>query len=64
VHAESGLQVLRANAGGWFSLSGTLDGSTFWVVPARELTILNLVTAEGDTPPELAALLMRVYGPN
>jgi hypothetical protein len=34
------------------------------VVPARELTILNLVTAEGDTPPELAALLMRVYGPN
>ena len=64
VHADSGLQVLRVNAGGWFSLSGTADGSTFWVVPARELTILNIVTTEGFTPPELAALLMRVYGPD
>jgi CubicO group peptidase (beta-lactamase class C family) len=62
VHAESGLQLVRGNAGGWFSLSGTADGSTFWVVPARELTILNLVTTEGFTPPELAALLMRVFG--
>ncbi|HET9863278.1 MAG TPA: serine hydrolase [Steroidobacteraceae bacterium] len=64
VHADSGLQVLRANAGGWFSLSGTADGSAFWVVPSRELAILNLVATEGSTPPELPALLMRVFCPN
>jgi CubicO group peptidase (beta-lactamase class C family) len=63
VNAESGLQVMRANAGGWSSLSGTADGNAFWVIPELRLTILNIVTVEGETPPELAALLMRVYGP-
>jgi CubicO group peptidase (beta-lactamase class C family) len=63
VSAESGLLVLRANAGGWLSMSGGADGSAFWVIPQLGLTIVNIVTAEGSTPPELAALLMRVYGP-
>jgi CubicO group peptidase (beta-lactamase class C family) len=62
VNAESGLQVSRANAGGWFSLKGEDDGSAFWVIPQLGLTIVNVVGAEGETPPELAALLMRVYG--
>jgi len=62
VNADSGLQVLRANAGGWFALKGESDGSAFWVIPQLGLTIVNVVGAEGDTPPELAALLMRVYG--
>ena len=62
VNADSGLQVLRANAGGWFSLKGEFDGSAFWVIPQLGLTIVNVVGPEGETPPELAALLMRVYG--
>jgi CubicO group peptidase (beta-lactamase class C family) len=62
VNADSGLQVLRANAGGWFALKGESDGSAFWVIPQLGLTIVNVVGAEGETPPELAALLMRVYG--
>jgi CubicO group peptidase (beta-lactamase class C family) len=62
VNADSGLQVLRANAGGWFSLKGEYDGSAFWVIPQLGLTIVNVVGSEGETPPELAALLMRVYG--
>lgn len=62
VSADSGLQVLRANAGGWFSLKGESDGSAFWVIPQLGITIVNVVGSEGETPPELAALLMRVYG--
>jgi len=53
---------MRVNAGGWFSLKGEADGSAFWVVPQLGLTIVNVVAAQGDSPPELAALLMRVYG--
>jgi hypothetical protein len=62
VNADSGLLVSRANAGGWFSLKGEFDGSAFWVIPQLGLTIVNVVGPEGETPPELAALLMRVYG--
>jgi CubicO group peptidase (beta-lactamase class C family) len=62
VNADSGLLVLRANAGGWFSLKGEADGSAFWVIPQLGLTIVNVVGTEGETPPELAALLMQVYG--
>jgi CubicO group peptidase (beta-lactamase class C family) len=62
VNADSGLLVTRANAGGWFSLKGEADGSAFWVIPQLGLTIVNVTTIEGETPPELAALLMRVYG--
>ncbi len=60
---RSGLQVLRLNAGGWLSLGGVLDGSAFWVIPKLRLTILNIANTEGSTPEELAALLLRVYGP-
>ena len=63
VNERSGLQVLRLNAGGWMALGGVSDGSAFWVVPKLRLTILNIVNTEGSTPEELAALLMRVYGP-
>jgi CubicO group peptidase (beta-lactamase class C family) len=63
VNADSGLQVSRADAGGWSALSGMAEGHAFWVIPELRLTILNIVTVEGETPPELAALLMRVYGP-
>jgi CubicO group peptidase (beta-lactamase class C family) len=62
VNVDSGLLVLRVNAGGWFALKGESDGSAFWVIPQLGLTIVNVVAAEGDTPAELAALLMRVYG--
>jgi CubicO group peptidase (beta-lactamase class C family) len=62
VNADSGFLVMRANAGGWFSLQGEADGSAFWVIPQLGLTIINVVGSEGETPPELAALLMQVYG--
>jgi CubicO group peptidase (beta-lactamase class C family) len=62
VNADSGLLVARANAGGWFALRGEVDGSAFWVVPQLGITIVNIVGDEGETPPELAALLLRVYG--
>jgi CubicO group peptidase (beta-lactamase class C family) len=62
VNADSGLMLMRGNAGGWFSLKGEADGSAFWVIPQLGLTIVNVATVEGETPPELAALLMRVYG--
>jgi CubicO group peptidase (beta-lactamase class C family) len=63
VNADGGLQLTRVNVGGWSALSGAADGHAFWVIPELRLTILNIVTVEGETPPELAALLMRVYTP-
>ncbi len=51
VSPESGLLVLRANRGGWLSMSGGADGSAFWVIPQLGLTIVNIVTDEGRRRP-------------
>ena len=32
-------------------MSGGADGSAFWVIPQLGLTIVNIVTDEGSTPP-------------
>ena len=40
------------------ALSGGDDqGSAFWVIPERQLVIVNIVNEEGGSPPELAAEL-------
>ena len=60
VSAETGLQLRRFKLEGEEVLGGTDgEGSGFWVVPARELVILD-IAGNGEQPQdELAALLVR-----
>ena len=60
VNAGSGMQLTRLDIGNLAALSGSDDhGSVFWVIPERQLAIINIVNQEGATPPELPAMLLR-----
>jgi len=60
VNAETGMQLARAMIDGTEVLSASDDsGSAFWVVPDRELAILNIANPEGGNVDELPALLLR-----
>jgi CubicO group peptidase (beta-lactamase class C family) len=60
VSAESGLQIARVRIGDSDALEATDDnGSAFWVIPDRQLTILNIAAPGGGSAQELPALLLK-----
>ena len=60
VDATSGMQLARLNIGELSALGGSDDnGNAFWVVPERQLVIVNIVNEQGASPPELPAALLR-----
>jgi CubicO group peptidase (beta-lactamase class C family) len=60
VSAETGLQLRRLRLEGEETISGADDqGSGFWVVPSRELVVID-IAGNGEAPQDdVAALLMR-----
>ncbi len=64
VSAGSGMQLARQSIDEFSALGGGDDnGSEFWVIPERQLVIVNFVNEQGATPPELAAGLLRALAP-
>jgi CubicO group peptidase (beta-lactamase class C family) len=60
VNAETGMQVARLNFGDDEALGVTDDnGSAYWVIPRRELAILNMANPGGVGLPELPAMLLK-----
>jgi len=60
VNAETGMQVARLNFGGDDALGVTDDnGSAYWVIPRRELAILNIANPGGGSLPELPGMLLK-----
>jgi hypothetical protein len=60
VNAETGMQLARAMLDGAEVLSAADDaGSAFWVIPERELAILNISNPDGVGVDELPVLLLR-----
>jgi CubicO group peptidase (beta-lactamase class C family) len=60
VNAETGMQVTRLTFGGDEALGITDDnGSAYWVIPRRELAILNIASVGGGSLPELPAMLLK-----
>ena len=56
VNAETGMQVARLSIDGDEALGVTDDnGSAFWVIPQRQLAILNIANPGGGSSPELPA---------
>jgi len=63
VNAETGMQVERLTISGENALRVTDEnGSAFWVMPQRELAILNIANPGGNSLPELPALLLKGLG--
>ena len=61
--AETGLQLRRVRVEGQEALSATDDdGSAFWVIPSRELVVLN-IASHGQVQEDLPALLVRALLP-
>jgi CubicO group peptidase (beta-lactamase class C family) len=59
VHPETTLQLVRSTLDGLEVLSAADDdGSTFWVIRERGLTIVNIAGPGGVVMPELPALLL------
>jgi CubicO group peptidase (beta-lactamase class C family) len=60
VSAETGMQVARLTVGNDEALGVTDDGgSAFWVIPRRQLAILNVASPGGRSLPDLPVLLMK-----
>jgi len=60
VNAETGMQVTRLTIEGDEALGVTdANGSAFWVIPRRELAILNITNPGGMSLPELPELLLK-----
>ena len=60
VSAETGMQVARLKFGDDEALGITgVDGSAYWLIPRRELAILNIANPGGGSLPELPALLLK-----
>jgi CubicO group peptidase (beta-lactamase class C family) len=62
VSAETAMQLGRTTLDGMLALSATEDGHTFWVIPEKQLAILNIVNIEGASEPRLPAQLLQLYG--
>ena len=64
VDAASGMQLARLNVGQLPALAGSDDnGNAFWVIPERQLVIVNIVNEQGGSPPELPVALLRSLAP-
>ena len=64
VNAGSGMQLARLSIDEHAALGGGDDnGSEFWVIPERQLVIVNIVNEQGASPPDLAAALLRALAP-
>ena len=61
VSAESAMQLARITLDGVAALTASDDGNTFWVIPEKRLAILNIVTSEGASTPQLPATLLRLF---
>jgi CubicO group peptidase (beta-lactamase class C family) len=60
VNAETGMQVTRLDIGGDEALGvADANGSAYWVIPRRELAILNIANPGGGSLPELPAMLVK-----
>jgi len=64
VSAETGMQVARLNVDGVEALRVTDDGSAFWVIPQRQLAILNITNPGGSAVDDLPGMLLKgIEGP-
>jgi CubicO group peptidase (beta-lactamase class C family) len=64
VNAETGLQVFRLSIRGDDALSVNDDnGSAFWIIPRRELAILNIANPGGSSPADLPEWLLKGLEP-
>jgi hypothetical protein len=43
------------------ALTASDDGNTFWVIPEKQLAILNIVNPQGTSAPQLPATLLRLF---
>lgn len=59
VSAETGMQLARLNVDGVEALRVTDDGSAFWVIPQRQLAILNITNSGGSAVDDLPEMLMK-----
>jgi CubicO group peptidase (beta-lactamase class C family) len=60
VNAETGMQVARLNFDGEEALGITDDnGSAYWVIPRRELAILNIANPGGGSLSDLPGMLLK-----
>jgi CubicO group peptidase (beta-lactamase class C family) len=60
VNAETGMQVARLTIDGEEALSVTdEDGSAFWILPHRQLSILNIANPGGSSLAELPSMLLK-----
>jgi CubicO group peptidase (beta-lactamase class C family) len=62
VSPESAMQLNRTTLDGTLALTASGDGHTFWVIPEKQLAILNIVNIEGASDPQLPAQLLRLFG--
>lgn len=62
VSAENAMQLARSTLAGVTMLTATDGGNVFWVIPEKQLAILNIVTPEGASTPQLAAQLLQLFG--
>ena len=57
--AETGMQLTRLNVDGVDALRITDDGSAFWVIPQRQLAILNITNPGGSPVDDLPGILLK-----
>jgi len=62
VSAESAMQLGRSNIAGATVLTSSDGGNVFWVIPEKQLAILNVVNPEGASTPQLPAQLLQLFG--
>ena len=61
VSAETAMQLARLRIGGLPALTAAEGGNAFWVIPEKQLVILNIVNPEGTSSPQLPAQLARLF---
>jgi CubicO group peptidase (beta-lactamase class C family) len=65
VNAETGLEVFRIDIRGDEALGVNDDnGSAFWIIPRRELAILNIANPGGSSPADLPEWLLKGLEPS
>jgi CubicO group peptidase (beta-lactamase class C family) len=62
VNAEGAMQLARSTIAGTTALTSADGGNVFWVIPAKQLAILNIVNPEGASTPQLPVQLLQLLG--